>query len=251
MITEILKEAAHFRNLPREALKRLARGFAKVRVPADGKVYEAGEPVEGLFVVAEGTVVVFRGAPGEEGWPVARLCRGDLLGTADLFDSQRHSETACALKDCVVLKGERRWLLDFLADRPDVTLNLRLAAARDLTTRAKIALEVAQLAQTLFLADRQRGSCIHVHPSGPGPSLVQGGRREKRNASPPEWGSLLLSPDVAYPNTSCRISVTRAAGSRRIFASCSARTLKIPSMPFSTTYVVRLALASGMKGSCS
>lgn len=143
MVIEILKQAAHFRNLPAAALERLAEGFAEVRVAADAPVYRAGDTVESLFVVAEGTILVFRGARGEESWPVARLQRGDLLGTADLFDSERHSETAYALEDSLVLAGARAQLLGFLEDQPEVVLNLRLAAARDLTTRAKVALEVA------------------------------------------------------------------------------------------------------------
>lgn len=171
MSTEILKQSAHFRNLSAEALARLAEGFGEVRVAADAKVYETGDPVEGLFVVAEGTVVVFRGARGEEGWPVARLCRGDLLGTADLFDSERHSETACALQDSVVLKGDRRRVLKFLADQPEVVLNLRLAAARDLTTRAKIALEVAQRRSVRHRVNRR----VRIQPRGEGalrPTLI-------------------------------------------------------------------------------
>lgn len=171
MITEVLKQAAHFRNLSQEALSRLAEGFAEVRVAADGKIYETGDRVEALFVVAEGTVVVFRGAPGEEGWPVARLCRGDLLGTADLFDSERHSETACAFEDSVVLKGDRPRLLECLADQPDVVLNLRLAAARDLTARAKIALEVAQRRSARHRVNRR----VRIRPRGKGavrPTLI-------------------------------------------------------------------------------
>ena len=171
MITEVLKQAAHFRNLSRQKLDRLAEGFAEASFAADTKVYEVGDPVEALFVVAEGTVVVFRGARGEENWPVARLCRGDLLGTADLFDSEWHSETACALQDSVVLKGDRRRLLAFLADQPEVVLNLRLAAARDLTTRAKIALEVAKRRSARHRVNRK----VRIQPRSEGalgPTLI-------------------------------------------------------------------------------
>ena len=171
MITEVLKQAAHFRNLADGELDRLANGFAEVGVAADSRIYQVGDAVEALFVVAEGTVVVFRGAQGEESYPVARLCRGDLLGTADLFDSERHSETACALDDCVVLKGDRKHLLRFLQNQPDVVLKLRLAAARDLTTRAKIALEVAQRRSTRHRVNRK----VRLQPANEGalrPTLI-------------------------------------------------------------------------------
>ena len=164
MSTEIIRKAAHFRNLADGELGRLAECFEEVRVAADATLYRAGDAVEGLFVVAEGTVVVFRGARGEESFPVARLREGDLLGTADLFDSEQHSETACALQDSVVLKGDRRRVLQFLADQPEVVLNLRLAAARDLTTRAKIALEVAQRRSVRHRVNRK----VRIEPRGQG-----------------------------------------------------------------------------------
>ena len=164
MITEVLKQAAHFRNLADEDLDRLATGFQEFGVAADSTLYQAGDAVKALFVVAEGTVVVFRGAQGEDSYPVARLCRGDLLGTADLFDRERHSETACALEDCVVLKGDRKLLLRFLHDQPDVVLKLRLAAARDLTTRAKVALEVAQRRSTRHRVNRK----VRLQPASEG-----------------------------------------------------------------------------------
>ncbi len=171
MITEVLRKASHFRNLSEEEIGRLAEGFEEIEVGADAAVYEAGQPVDGLFVVARGTVVVFRGARGEESWPVARLCSGDLLGTADLFDSERYSETACALEDSVVMRCDRSRVLRFLEDQPEVVLNLRLAAARDLTTRAKVALEVAHRQSVRHRVNRK----VRVQPSNEGalrPTLI-------------------------------------------------------------------------------
>ena len=171
MITEVLRKAAHFRNLPAEDLDRLAETFEEVEVGAEAKVFEAGESVGGLYVVARGTIVVFRGTPDEESWPVARLREGDLLGTADLFDRERHSETACALEDSTVLRGDRSRVLRFLETQPEMTLKLRLAAARDLTTRAKVALEVAHRQSTRHRVNRM----VRLQPAGKGalrPTLI-------------------------------------------------------------------------------
>ena len=164
MVTEVLRTAAHFRNLPEEALARLARGFAERRLDAGEVLYEEGAESSALFVVAEGTVLIFRGGHGDDDRPLARLCRGDLLGTADLFDSDSHSETARALEASVVLRGDKEVFLEFLEEHSQVELNLRLAAARDLTTRAKVALAVAHRKAVRHRVNRK----VRVKPAADG-----------------------------------------------------------------------------------
>jgi CRP-like cAMP-binding protein len=177
MSIEILRTAAHFRNLPEETLARLARGFIERRLGAGETLYAKGEPVDALFVVAEGMLVVYRGREGEDVRPVARLCGGDLVGMADLFDRDRHSETASALEESVILQIARGELLEFLESQPQVALNLRLAAARDLTARARLALEVARrrearhrINRRVRVEPRDRGAVyatlVDVSPSG-------------------------------------------------------------------------------------
>ena len=144
MITETLKAAAHFRKLSDEALGQLAERFEERVLGTGEEVYAAGEPADALYVVARGTVVTLRERPTDGGRPMARLQAGDIFGLADYFDSERRSETARTSDDSVVLRGAKRRLTGFLERHPHVELNLRLAAARDLTARAKVTLAVAQ-----------------------------------------------------------------------------------------------------------
>ena len=144
MITETLKAVAHFRKLADEELGQLAKGFVEQAVGAGETVYDAGEPADALFVVVRGTVVTFRERAEAGTRPLARLSGGDIVGVADFFDSDVRSEAARATDEARLLRGARDELLAFLETQPQVELNLRLAAARDLTTRAKIKLAVAQ-----------------------------------------------------------------------------------------------------------
>jgi CRP-like cAMP-binding protein len=144
VIEDALRATAHFRKLPDEALSQLAGSFAERELESGVAVYEAGDPADALYVVARGTVVTFRDRAQDGSRPLARLRGGDLVGVADFFDSDQRSETARTTEASVLLRAAGRDLLSFLESHPQVELNLRLAAARDLTARAKISLAVAQ-----------------------------------------------------------------------------------------------------------
>lgn len=144
MATDVLRSTAHFRGLPPAEIDRLALAFTERRLEAGETLYDVGEPAEAIFVVAEGSVMIFRGLSGESRQPAARLCRGDVVGTADLFDSDRRSETAQATEESLVVGCPKADLLTFLEIHSRIKLNLRLAASRDLAARAGEALAVKQ-----------------------------------------------------------------------------------------------------------
>lgn len=161
-VNEALRAAAHFRKLSDEALGQLARGFELRKIDAGASVYEPGQPADALFVIVGGTVVTFRDQDGSR--PLARLRDGDIVGVADLFDSEVRHEAAHATEASVLLRGARGDLMEFLTGEPSVELNLRLAAARDLTTRAKVKLAVAHRRVVRHRVNRE----VELTPSGVG-----------------------------------------------------------------------------------
>lgn len=162
-MVDALRAVAHFRKLSDEVLGQLAREFAQHDLGAGETVYEVGEPADALYVVVHGTVVTFRDS--SPAGTLARLRSGDLVGVADFFDSELRSEAARTTEESTLLRGARAGLLAFLEKHSPVELNLRLAAARDLTARAKVKLAVAhrrvvrhRINQEVRLAPAQVGS---------------------------------------------------------------------------------------------
>lgn len=141
-----LKLVELFRELEEGELERLADWFVELSVPSQRLVLQEGKSSEAFFVIAEGSVAVFRDAIGSPVHLLARLGRGDFFGELGLFVDGRHAASVRATEGCRLLKITKKDLLRFLDDHPSVFHKLQLAAARR---------HSANLASTLELGRRR------------------------------------------------------------------------------------------------
>ncbi len=98
-----LRRAAIFRHFRDSELTELIRQSAMRRLRRNDLIVVEGEPVQGLLVLIEGAVRVFReGSDGRE--QVIRNERAvATLNEAQLFDTRPHPASICAADDAAVL----------------------------------------------------------------------------------------------------------------------------------------------------
>lgn len=139
-----LRRVELFRDLDEDELERLAEHFVELAIGASRLILQQGKPSEAFYVVAEGTVAVFRDAVGSPVQLLARLDRGDFFGELGLFVEGRHTASVRATEPVRVLQITNRDLLAFLDDYPPIFHKLQMAAARRHSANMASALEMGR-----------------------------------------------------------------------------------------------------------
>lgn len=70
-------------------------------VPKGETVFKQGEPATSAYIVASGSIAVYREIDGEQ-QPVARLKKGEMFGEMAIIDGTPRRATAVALEDCTL-----------------------------------------------------------------------------------------------------------------------------------------------------
>lgn len=141
-----LKAVELFQDLDGDELQRLADWFVELSVPSQRLILQEGKASEAFFIIAEGSVAVFRDAIGSPVHLLARLDAGDFFGELGLFVDGQHAASVRTTEPCRLLKITKKDLLHFLDDHSHVFYKLQLAAARR---------HSANLASTLELGRRR------------------------------------------------------------------------------------------------
>ncbi len=126
----ILRLVTLFRDLDELQLTLLSRRFVELDVPRDEVVVHDSEKTTGFYVVREGSVAVFRQTVGQPVQLLARLRRGEFFGELGIFGAGRHMASVRASERSRILRINRRDLLEFFGNHPEIEHKLQLAAAR-------------------------------------------------------------------------------------------------------------------------
>lgn len=127
---EVLKDVALFHGLAFEHLVALACVCGVTRLAPGHDVIREGEAGDALYVVMEGSVSIYRGAP-ERPVPLAVLRQGDVFGEMALLDASPRSASARTLEPSVLLQLSRDAFEDMLFYQPAVALDaVRLMSRR-------------------------------------------------------------------------------------------------------------------------
>jgi CRP/FNR family transcriptional regulator, anaerobic regulatory protein len=127
-----LRRIPLFRDLEEVDLARVLAVARLERYAAGELVFREGEPVDALYLVREGTVTVFRDAPGKPQQVLARLREGGFFGETGLLERVRRIASARASAPTTVLRIDKGDLLCLLADYPPLELRLRNEVIRAL-----------------------------------------------------------------------------------------------------------------------
>jgi len=103
------------KNLNPDQLARIATIAKEVHFPPDKTILEPGKPLDSLYVILEGAVVI-----GKDG-PLTTARQGDVLGAWALFDTSPMPVTAKTVEDTELLRIGRDDFYDLLSDNMEIT----------------------------------------------------------------------------------------------------------------------------------
>lgn len=104
-------------NLSPEQLARIGSIAEEIKAPPGRVVIEAGKPVDGLYVIVDGSVELAR-----NGEVVATAKQNDVLGAWALFDENDPLPvSAKTLEDTRLLRIARDDFYDLLSDNSEIT----------------------------------------------------------------------------------------------------------------------------------
>jgi CRP/FNR family cyclic AMP-dependent transcriptional regulator len=111
-----------FRDLTPAALERLCRYAKTVKYKRGAKVVSKGDPGASMFAVARGTVRMSSSSTDGRAALLNLIGAGETFGEIAMLDGQARSTDAIANTDCELLVIDRRDLLPFLRDEPDLAM---------------------------------------------------------------------------------------------------------------------------------
>jgi CRP-like cAMP-binding protein len=103
------------KNLNPDQLARIATIAKEVHFPADKTILEPAKPLDSLYVILEGTVLI-----GKDG-PLTTARQGDVLGAWALFDTEPMPITAKTTEETELLRIGRDDFYDLLSDNMEIT----------------------------------------------------------------------------------------------------------------------------------
>jgi CRP-like cAMP-binding protein len=104
-------------HLTPDQLARIGSIAQEVKFPPDRMIFEADKPVDGLYVIVDGSVELAR-----DGESLTTAKQHDVLGAWALFDeSDPMRVTARTLEDTRLLRIARDDFYDLLADNSEIT----------------------------------------------------------------------------------------------------------------------------------
>jgi CRP-like cAMP-binding protein len=129
---ELLKHVSIFAGLDEPTLASLERLVVERPFPRDSVIVSQEDRGDALFVVSDGKVkVVLYGKSGRE-VILSVFKPGDFFGEMSLLDNQPRSANVIAVEPSTLLVLERRAFSDYLAQHPQVALNVLAELSRRL-----------------------------------------------------------------------------------------------------------------------
>lgn len=119
-----------FGDLTRDQLRLLAFGSERLRITAGRELFPEGAAAECAFVVANGSVALFRDRDGTRAI-LSHAGRGAIIGELALIAETRRSSGAVAETDCELIRLSRTLFRRMLDEYPEVAaaLHRRLSAS--------------------------------------------------------------------------------------------------------------------------
>lgn len=138
-----LGRVPYFRVLSARKRGALARRFRSVAFARHESVFVEGEPCEGLWIVVEGRLKVFRTSPRGREQVLHVEGPGATLGEVPLFDMGGYVASATTLSAARLIWVPRRELEDLCREHPEVALAIIATMARRVRAFAGLAGDLA------------------------------------------------------------------------------------------------------------
>src|SRR5258706_12791231 len=99
-IEAILKKVPFFTQLPDEQIAHLARLGKATQFDANTHLFHEGDSAENMYIVAAGSVRIYKSAEGSLESEISVVHEGDFFGEMALLDSHPRSASAITLTAC-------------------------------------------------------------------------------------------------------------------------------------------------------
>jgi CRP/FNR family cyclic AMP-dependent transcriptional regulator len=123
-VAQLLSRSVLFGALDEVARRELTSHARRQSFNSGEPIFHVGAPGQSMMVILNGTVRVSLPGPRGKGVILADLPTGELLGEVALLDGKDRSADATALTNCELVVLERRDVVAFLEQRPDVCIKL-------------------------------------------------------------------------------------------------------------------------------
>ncbi len=130
---DALKAQPYFKALDQAALERLARTLIERKYEKDETVFLEGEPCQGLYIVREGSVRIFKLSPEGREQVLAITRAGGSFNEVAVFDRGPNPANVSAAEETVLWIVPQAAILDLIEHNPAVAL----AVIRNLGTRLR------------------------------------------------------------------------------------------------------------------
>lgn len=127
-----LQDVDIFKHISSEDLSHIAAITVEQEVNETGVIYREGDVSDSMYMVIEGKV---RLHVGESLVMIAEL--KDVFGAWSLFDDEVRLISATAFENCSLLKIEKSYMLELLADHVGITEGILKAMAKRLHVIAR------------------------------------------------------------------------------------------------------------------
>jgi len=145
-----------FANLDPEESGTLAQQLAERQYPAGTVLFEAGQPVEGFYLVVSGSVKIFKLSPEGKEQIMGVFAAGQSFAEAAVFQSMRgYPASAQCLQDSVLIFVPRDVLLRQIGRTPELAFRLLAGMAAKLR-------RLVGLVEDLTLRDARGRLCRYL-----------------------------------------------------------------------------------------
>lgn len=127
----VLSAVKLFRGFTREQLRLMAFGAESITLAAGRKLYAEGAFADCAFVIASGTVALYR-QDGDKRTTLSTHGAGTILGELALIAESERSTSATAQTEVTVIRLSRSMFHRILQEFPETAVELRRRIAADL-----------------------------------------------------------------------------------------------------------------------
>jgi CRP-like cAMP-binding protein len=121
---EILKDSLIFSSMNDSELTELS-SFANERKFNPGEfVFWEGDDPDCFYIIAKGKIKVLKHSSSGKEFIIAFFGPGEMFGEVAVFENKPYPASAQAVDETKVLGIKRKDFLDFLANRPEITLRI-------------------------------------------------------------------------------------------------------------------------------
>lgn len=155
MLESLFKRVAAFEGLPDDWVAELSAASEERSFEGNSIVFRKDDPCDGLYVVAQGGVVVRNEVVGQPIERVRAVGPGDVFGESEALDALPRLFSARTLGPTVVYRVPEEPLQELLKRHPEIEISLRAPMPRRRTARRHALLAPASRMEPRIWVDRE------------------------------------------------------------------------------------------------